>query len=727
MRNLVNMKAGNSIYPAFPMLLSALLIALNGCTGLATVEKINRKELVQRHRVNVKAADTLSSLTVGNGSFAFTADFTGLQSFPDDYENGVPLGTQSEWGWHSFPNDGGYRIGETMEDFEFYGRDVSYSVQIRQPERNREAVNYFRQNPHRLHLGVVGLEMFHEDGTPVAVSDIQDIDQELDPWTGNIRSRFSVDGTQVEVLTSCHPDLDMVSSHVTSPLIGEGRLKIALRFAYPDGQHSSMGCDWDREGMHSTTLEPGGNRALIRRQLDTTNYQVHLAWDGEAQIMEHDTHHLRLEPAGGSDGLSFSCLFTEEEPEVALPDYVETESASARAWEAFWMSGGAVDFSGSTDPRAAELERRVVLSQYLTRAQCAGTMPPQETGLTYNSWYGKFHLEMHWWHGVHFPLWGREHLLERSLDYYPAIAEKARQTAQRQGFDGLRWQKMTDPWGNDSPSSVGSFLIWQQPHLIMMSELCYRNHPETAFIEKHAPLVFETAEFMASYAHHDSASDRYVLGPLLIPAQESLPYEETINPPFELLYWAFGLETAQLWRERLGMERKASWDRVLGGLPDPATRDGLYLAAESAPDSYENPRYMSDHPMVLGAYGMIPSGDRVDPETMAATFDHVWKHWQWQEAWGWDFPMTAMAATRLGLPEEAVDALFMEVETNRYLPNGHNYQDERLRLYLPGNGGLLTAVAMMCAGWEGGPDTHAPGFPSDGSWVVKYEGLKKAL
>jgi hypothetical protein len=34
---------------------------------------------------------------------------------------------------------------------------------------------------------------------------------------------------------------------------------------------------------------------------------------------------------------------------------------------------------------------------------------------------------------------------------------------------------------------------------------------------------------------------------------------------------------------------------------------------------------------------------------------------------------------------------------------------------------------MMAAGWDGAPDKNAPGFPSDGSWIVKWEGLKKAL
>lgn len=59
--------------------------------------------------------------------------------------------------------------------------------------------------------------------------------------------------------------------------------------------------------------------------------------------------------------------------------------------------------------------------------------------------------------------------------------------------------------------------------------------------------------------------------------------------------------------------------------------------------------------------------------------------------------------------------------------NGHNYQDKNLTIYLPGNGGLLAAVAMMAAGWGSAPGVNAPGFPKDGNWIVKYEGLKPAL
>jgi len=86
--------------------------------------------------------------------------------------------------------------------------------------------------------------------------------------------------------------------------------------------------------------------------------------------------------------------------------------------------------------------------------------------------------------------------------------------------------------------------------------------------------------------------------------------------------------------------------------------------------------------------------------------------------------MLAMCAARLGKPERAIDALLMDVQKNTYLVNGHNYQDERLRLYLPGNGGLLSAAAMMAAGWDGATAT-TPGFPRDGKWNVRWEGLRR--
>ncbi|WP_332367952.1 hypothetical protein [Spirosoma telluris] len=348
--------------------------------------------------------------------------------------------------------------------------------------------------------------------------------------------------------------------------------------------------------------------------------------------------------------------------------------------------------------------------------------PPQETGLTYNSWYGKPHLEMHWWHAAHFAQWNRIDLLEKSLGWYKSIREKARAIASRQGFKGVRWPKMVDQDGNESPSTIAPFLIWQQPHFLYFAELCYRQYHNRAVLEKYKDLVFETADFMASYAYYDPPKKTYILGPGLIPAQERFKAETTVNPTYELAYWRWGLTVAQQWRQRLGMPRNPQWDDVLAKLSPLPIQDGLYLAAESAPDSYTFQPYMTDHPAVLGTYGFLPASPQLDMPTMQRTFDKIMKVWHWEETWGWDYPLVAMTAARLGKSKEAVDVLLMKVTKNTYLPNGHNYQRSNLRIYLPGNGGLLMAISMMCAGWDGYQGEPNPGFPKDGSWNVKWEG-----
>ncbi len=68
----------------------------------------------------------------------------------------------------------------------------------------------------------------------------------------------------------------------------------------------------------------------------------------------------------------------------------------------------------------------------------------------------------------------------------------------------------------------------------------------------------------------------------------------------------------------------------------------------------------------------------------------------------------------------------MAKSKNIYLPNGHNPQGGPLPLYLPGSDSLLYATTLMAAGWDGAPKVNAPGFPQDGQWTVRWEGLKPA-
>jgi hypothetical protein len=705
-------------------LLSALVLwsVLSCSTSSNQTSKINRFEVVTRHNIENTSFDTLSSLSVGNGKFAITVDATGLQTFPEIYENGIPLGTMSEWGWHSYPNTENFELKDTYKYYDVEGRQIPYAVQWKEAGRQKDAANYFRENPHRLHLGSIGLELLNEDKSTVKATEITNISQNLNLWEGAITSSFDVENENIRVTTLSHPEKDIIATNINSERFEKGLLGIKIRFPYPTALWGGDGCDWGNQNRHhSAIISKTNNSAILEHSIDTTKYFVEVSWIGNADLVSKEDHYFILQPDTESTEISVFVEFSPKNNFSENTDFENTIAYTTQKWEEFWQSGAAVDFSGTADPRAAEIERRVVLSQYLTRVQCAGNFPPQETGLTYNSWYGKPHLEMHWWHGVHFAYWNRTELLEKSLGYYNAIFDKAKTKATNQGYDGVRWPKMTDSQGNDSPSGVGEFLIWQQPHIIYFAEQCYQNNPSQETLEKYAKLVSATADFMADFTRYDEKNKRFILGPPLIPAQESLVREITTNPPFEVAYWHWALSVAQKWYTRMGKPINPDWQEIINGLPPFAQKDGLYLAAESAPDSYENEEYYSDHPMVLGAFGIMPATVQLDTAVMSATFDYIEKTWNWPRTWGWDYPMAAMSATRLGKPEKAVDLLLKDVQKNTYLKNGHNYQDQRLRLYLPGNGGVLTAVAMMCAGYEGNTKQN-PGFPED--WDVKWENLK---
>jgi len=697
--------------------------SFNGCRSSISSDKIDRYELVNRHNILIEGFDSLSSLSIGNGDFAFTTDITGLQTFYEEYSNGIPLGTQSNWGWHVNPNPENYEISESVKMYRVNGRDIPYLHQYAGDSRQARASEYFRANPHRIHLGFIRLIMLKEDGAYAEINDLKTPKHKLDLWQGKITSEFVFENEPVRVEVFCHQDMDLVSARISSPLVSEGRLYIQWEFSYGVPRNTHPGYDFSVPGRHHSFIsESDQDHAVIERVLDTTNYKTVVNWVGSASFEETDKHIFQLRPIAENNSFEFSCLFTPKSYDSDLPDFEQTQENNISTWKNFWESGGAIDFSGCTDTRAGELERITILSQYLTRIQSSGSLPPSETGLTYNSWYGKFHLEMHWWHSAHFALWNRNEYLVKQLEYYKKILPIAEKTAQDQGYKGARWPKMVGPDGRESPSTVGTYLIWQQPHIIYFAELIYRQDPSLAILEKYKDLVFATADFMADFAQFDSLTGSYNLVPPLIPAQEIFSLNSTFNPPFELSYWYWGLTTAQKWSERLNIDRNAKWDEIIANLAVPVQKDNLYLGTASSFDSYSDRSRMRDHPVVLGSYGVLPYWKKIDTALMHNTLDTILLHWDWTSTWGWDYPMIAMSATRLNEPETAVEILLKDVQKNTYLINGHNYQNERLRIYLPGNGGFLTAMAIMCAGWEG-CGTESPGFPKDGKWNVKWEDL----
>ena len=755
-----------------PFIWASLEMEKLGYNTENTTAAIDRQAVVTRHNPLITEADPLASLSVGNGHFATTVDITGLQSYPFEYGAGVPLNAMSDWGWHQFENTNNLQPSESEKSYDFgHGHPEVYAVEFKKNEdgRHKKATEYFRVNPHRLNLGTIGLSLKDSKGESIPLTALKQPQQSLLLWDGEIESSFKADGETVEVSTGVHPQKDALFARVKSNLLKDQRATISLRFSYPTGKHADDANDWSKPEKHqSTIIAQNAHSAIIERTLDATRYYVMLTWSGNATLQECDRHHFELSTT--DDVLTFSAEYSPENPRTTgnSPfDYSNYHKTTQSYWHRFWQSGAIVDFSQCTDSRAQELERRVVLSQYLTQINCANNMPPQETGLTYNSWFGRPHLEMTWWHAVDFALWNHPENIRQMLEWYNNAAYPvARKIAERQGFKGVRWMKMTDPWAGEAPSNTGSFLIWQQPHYIYLAEEMYRVNPSEETLQKYGEQVEATAEFMADFVSFDEKKQQFYLkGSTSM--QECMTKDISFNQPFELAYWQYGLSVANQWRERQGKTRHAQWDKIIAklaslpetkgiytaGLPSGATDnlesfdpfDTVELSGEK-PKSHASEKTMvstsrqsetfadkirNDHPAVLGACGMLPSTRTsytllYDKEKMKQTLDWVMKHWNWQTTWGWDYGMIAMCAARLGEPETALKALLIDTQKNTYLKNGHNFQTaDRLRIYLPGNGALLTAIAMMCAGWDGCEEPLNPGFPKDGTWNVRWEGLQR--
>jgi len=684
---------------------------------------INRNELVTRHNPVLHEIDLSSPLTVGNGELAFTADVTGLQSLYNEYLDTLPLCTMSTWGWHTKPVSEEryeYTLDDlVMSEYDYNGRRVRYPKK-RMPG-NEEVYDWLRHNPHRLNLARIG---FKYKGADIDIKDLSDIHQELKLYQGLLVSDFKIQGIPCHVETTCHSHRETIAVKVVSEALRRGDLTLAIDFPY--GSHDITASDWDNEEAHRTEIlrEKGDrqgkvNEIHIKRILDRDIYYTNFSSKEEVSF-EHNLHSIRIRV--DREQVEFTVSFSPKEIAENLQAAYVFKNAK-EWWYDYWEKGGIVQLNKSKDPRALELERRIILSQYLLAINSCGSTPPQETGLTCNSWYGKMHLEMYLWHCAWAPLWHQTKLLERSLPWYVDHIKEAKENAGRNGYKGSRWPKMIATEGIDCPSPVAPLLVWQQPHIIFMLDLAYRQNGSMEFMEKYWTLIEETAKFMVDFVVFNEETGRYDIVPPVIPVQECHRHDISKNPAFEVEYWRYTLKIAVEWAKRLGKDYDQKWQEVADNMAELPIANGLYIAHDNCPDTYEE--YKRDHPSMLMAYGLLPS-DRVNKDIMADTLSKVIASWDYPSLWGWDFAVMAMTATRLGKADTAIDILLIDTLKNDYVKSGHNRQISRkdLPLYLPGNGSILLALPMMVAGYEGCTE-DTPGFPKDGMWTVEFENIQR--
>lgn len=678
------------------------------------MSKIDRFTLVNRHNPIRTKSNGKSPIQIGNGKFAFGADITGLQTF-------IPFATMSDWGWKSddLPE------GQTPEMFEgkyldTAGRKIRYEI----PNDQKELSQWLISNPNRLNLARVGL--LFKDHEAIEESDLDDCRQELDLFNGSIRSSFDYNGDKCFVTTACDPEDDAIGISLKSDLVTSGNLTLFVEFPYCDGKQKFsapyVGA-WNEHDKHKSEIITHKNDfQSLRHIIGDTTYDilVNVEPGNEYSWRSVGQHKYVLQFQTSIPKISVSLNFGSSEVEWTKTA-TEVQDRARNYWNDFWLLGGAIDLSKSSDPRWKELERRCILSQYIMAVNASGLFPPQESGLVNNGWYGKFHLEMVFWHCGHLALFNRWDRLSRMIEIYRKFLKSSIVRASEQGYKGARWPKMVDPSGRHSPGEINSLLIWQQPHPIMFAEMEFRAFPTIEVLNKWKEVIFQTAEFMASYAMLDPTTGKYNLGPPMHIMSENTQSQDTKNASFELQYWRFGLSKAILWFQRLESNFPVSWSNVLHNLAPLPVENGLYIICPGIKNMWTE--YTWEHPSLVGMYGWL-SGEGLDVDIMKRTSKKIWETWHLDKCWGWDFGMLAMNAARCGNGERAIEFLLnssLEFDDVGLAPGGPTVPFP----YLPSNGSFLYAIALMAAGWDG-CDSHSRGFPSQG-WTVRSEGLSKAL
>ncbi|KAG6873112.1 hypothetical protein C0995_002775 [Termitomyces sp. Mi166 len=713
------------------MLYTLLILALSTFTN--GLQSIDRRSLVRYFNPtrNGSALDATTPMQVGNGNFAFGADVTGLQTL-------LPFAIMSSWSWKNDTLPAGMTI-QDVEDYKGvswynHGRLVQYDFGGGGVEQ------WLISNTNRVNLGRIGLVFWSTEGEKLNVTgnDFTDIKQELDLWTGKLTSRFSFQGEAVIIETAVADDTGRIGIVIRSSLLENNRLGVFLDFPWNDGTakfSAPFVGDWNATSSHTTVLEVSGDStANILHTMVAATFKSTVMGDKFGISRDSpDTHRFTVLPSKGSMTFSIAVEygFPDDKPEVSPPQNVF--DSSARAWEGYWTRTGFVDvFTGSTDARAEELQRRIILSRYLMRVNEAGDTPPQEvsilslnqshrwltgqqSGLVNNGWKcisGTAHTGPSGTTGI------------SSAVRPPYIPDSS--TAPSPGWPaGARWPKMTDPSGRSSPGEINNLLIWQQPHPLIFALYEYREFPVRETLEKWKDVVVETANWMSAFAWYNVTTGVYDIGPPMYVASEDTSPNITQNPALELAYWRLGLDIASKWMVNLGVEVPDDWTKVAGNLAKLPIDNGTYAVYEGIGSNFWTDKaYTNDHPTLVGLHGWLPPTPGLDVTIAKATAEKVWVYWNVSNFWGWDFPMLAMSAARNGDQEKALEWLLHPLFA--FDDVGMPIGGARVPTpYFPGSGALLLAIAMMAEGWDGSHG-RAPGFPSNG-WDVRAEGLNKAL
>lgn len=588
-----------------------------------------KKSDIIKYNLKFNHIDSKNPVTIGNGDFAITLDQTGTQSLYETYKD-IPLSTMSNKNWF-------YKDKKNIKPSYVDGK--AYMLFNLDNDPNYQTN---RQYPFKYSFMQI---LLYDNDKLIDINNIKDVKQELDLYKGIVTSSFNYKEKINKTISFIYQDHDEFNFKLQSD-----NLNLALKFNYPSYTKNGYRLDILPNVLvkeDRITLLYDDKNSLSFKLKSSSNYQI-----VENTLIFDDNN------------VSFS---------LALDEIKE-----GKLLDEFWKCDNGIIIDNE------ELVKKMVLSKYLLHVNSTGIYPPQESGLTYNCWNSKFHLEMHLIHS----LWNiyNNHVgdLVKSFDYYLSIMPSSLKRASLNGYKGLRFPKMTGPDGEDSPSNIGPLLIWQAPHILFMLQEIYYLYNKENIIKKYEPLISGTIDFMISFLTLKDL--KYQMLDPLLEACESIPLDRCQNPSFELEYWRYTLERQPKIDTVLYGHQRYDYLDIASKITTPKEDDGIYLKTYGVIDKYD---LYKDHP-TEGFLMSFFKSKIVDKEKMVKTIDYILKNMDLSSYWGWDFPFLGLSLLNCGEIEKSIEVTQLNTINNQYLYNGYNTSPrDDLKAYLPGNGAFL--------------------------------------
>jgi|GEM_PF-1386332 len=676
----------------------------------------------------------------GNGSIAMSVDVTGTQLLLSDYTPQT-IFTIAQNIWHDPP------LPDTLKGIQLsrqkYPHGENHTLEYANPASpiQSKLYDFLRKYPNKFSLFNVALTLSAGGQELSSAKEVTDINQMLDLNDGIIRTQYRWNGVTAVAETYVHAEKDLLVFHFSDNAATPISRNLRIQFGSPDAWDpryekappaakvspggvyalGESGCSKDRQSFWTLRAMPGDfSYAIVGRITAKVATVSFLEQEMLVELAPYSQQEFTivLSVTSAKDNKDPIKAGKQAVADALSHSYEELARNHSAWWHDYWNRAG-IDLY-SADGKGKTLERWYYLSLYHLACNDRGILPPAEGGLVANSWYGKFHLEMHFWHAIGFLAANRPDMLAPSLPWYLQILPQAKLNAAAMGLQGAKYPKMTSFPGKESPGSTNLRIYWHVGEIPTIIWWYYLYTGDEKFLQRMYPVLQNTAEFVRSFVVENPKTGVYEILPPVATCDETTIPDSVRNPGFTLAEFNVALDVAAKAAKQLSRDEEMSrrWQYVRNHLAPIPHNGEAYLIYQNFAGTW-TPKHTRSHPSVLGPF--FPTRVVSDDRLIRTTFDNVLSSWNWDKTWGWDFGFTAAVGACLKRPNDAVNVL---MHAEKALSPAVTFRGGSVNSYLPGNGALVMAINEMLLQSLDGYIRLFRGIPAE--WQVGFHSLRAA-